>query len=90
MKMMLLSSAFVALTTALPATADDLGGVPLGTGSPVPTPGRVSQSALVQAGDETLVFDMGRGVTFRLAQVGIPLGSVDAHFITHLPITSTG
>ena len=56
----------------------------LGTGSPVPSPNRFSQSTLVEAGDQTLVFDMGRGVSIRLAQLGIPLGSVDAHFVTHL------
>lgn len=56
----------------------------MGTGSPVPSPNRFSQSTLVEAGDQALVFDMGRGVSIRLAQLDIPLGSVDAHFITHL------
>ena len=55
----------------------------LGTGSPVPSNVRFSQSTLVEAGDEKLVFDVGRGVTIRLAQLGIPFRDVTATFITH-------
>jgi ribonuclease Z len=31
-----------------------------------------------------LLFDCGRGATFRLAQVGVPLGSINRLFLTHL------
>lgn len=55
----------------------------LGTGSPVPSAERFSQSILVEAGDKKLVFDLGRGVTIRLAQRGIRLGAIDASFLTH-------
>ena len=55
----------------------------LGTGSPVPSNVRFSQSTLVEAGDQKLLFDLGRGVTIRLAQLGIPFRDVTASFITH-------
>src|SRR3954469_14734426 len=44
------------------AAADELKVTLLGTGSPVPSPNRLSQSTLVEAGSQKLVFDMGRGV----------------------------
>jgi len=55
----------------------------LGTGSPVPSNVRFSQSILVEAGKDKLLFDLGRGVTIRLAQLGIPLRDVTASFLTH-------
>lgn len=55
----------------------------LGTGSPVPSAQRFGFSTLVQAGGLNLVFDAGRGCTIRLAQIGVPFGSVDAVFLTH-------
>ncbi len=55
----------------------------LGTGTPVPSPERFGYSTLVEAGDQKLLFDFGRGVTIRLAQRQIPFGSIDAHFLTH-------
>jgi len=39
---------------------------------------------LVVAGDERLLFDCGRGVTLRMAQIGISHGSVNRLFLTHL------
>jgi ribonuclease Z len=56
----------------------------LGTGTPTPRIGNFSASTLVEAGPERLVFDLGRGSTIRLFQKKIPLGSITAHFITHL------
>lgn len=56
----------------------------LGTGTPVPIPTRCSQSTLVQAGGHNLLFDFGRGAAIRLTQVGVPLGTIDASFITHM------
>ncbi len=55
----------------------------LGTSSPIPLPTRFGPSTLVEAGDQKLLFDMGRGVPIRLAQLNVPLGGIDAHFITH-------
>jgi ribonuclease Z len=64
--------------------ADDFTVTLLGTGMPVPDPVRFGPSTLVEAGGQKLVFDMGRGCTIRLWQKGISLGSIDAHFLTHL------
>lgn len=76
------------LAVALPAfsvcAADDFSVTLLGTGSPAPSPERFGPSTLVEAGGQRLLFDMGRGVTIRLAQKGIPFGAIDAHFLTHL------
>jgi ribonuclease Z len=55
----------------------------LGTGTPVPSVERYGYSTLVEAGEQRLLFDFGRGVTIRLSQLKIPLGSVNAHFLTH-------
>jgi ribonuclease Z len=56
----------------------------LGTGTPTPRLSSFSASTLVEAGPERLLFDLGRGATIRLFQKKIPLGSITAHFITHL------
>ncbi|MEZ4414821.1 MAG: MBL fold metallo-hydrolase [Gemmatimonadota bacterium] len=56
----------------------------LGTGRPDPAVDRFGPATLVQAGGQTLLFDAGRGVTQRLWQSGIPLGTVRALFLTHL------
>jgi ribonuclease Z len=39
---------------------------------------------LVEAGGMRLLFDCGRGATLRLAQMGIPHGSINRLFLTHL------
>jgi ribonuclease Z len=72
------------LTAAIPAQADDIRVTLLGTGTPLPSPVRFSQSTLVEAGQEKLLFDMGRGATIRLTQIDVPLSAVTAHFITHM------
>jgi len=56
----------------------------LGTGTPTPRLSSFSASTLIEAGPERLVFDFGRGSSIRLFQRNIPLGSITAHFITHL------
>jgi ribonuclease Z len=55
----------------------------LGTGTPVPSPTRFGYATLVEAGNTKLLFDFGRGVTIRLAQLHIPFGKITAHFLTH-------
>jgi ribonuclease Z len=55
----------------------------LGTGVPDPQPDRFSASTLVEAGDQKLLFDVGRGATIRLYQLRIPLSKIDAVFFTH-------
>lgn len=55
----------------------------LGTASPAPRPDRSGASTLVEAGGLRLIFDAGRGVPVRLWQKKIPVGSIDALFVTH-------
>jgi ribonuclease Z len=55
----------------------------LGTSTPNPLPDRFGPSTLIEAGDEKLVFDCGRGSTIRLWQLKIPVGTVKL-FVTHL------
>ena len=75
----------LALVAPVGAMAEDFFNVILlGTGSPRPAPNRNGPSTLVEAGGLKLLFDMGRGNTVSLFRAGIPLGSIDAHFITHL------
>ena len=66
-----------------PVWAGDFRVTLLGTGTPTPRADRYGQSTLIEAGQQKLLFDLGRGVTIRLWQTGIPLGSVTAHFLTH-------
>mgnify|MGYP003337609053 CR=1 FL=1 len=55
----------------------------LGTGTPIPVPDRFGPSTLVEAGNQKLLFDAGRGASIRLNQLGVPIGSVDALLLTH-------
>jgi ribonuclease Z len=66
------------------ARADEMRVTLLGTGTPTPRICCFSASTLVEAGQEKLLFDIGRGSTIRLFQKGIPLGAINAHFITHM------
>jgi len=55
----------------------------LGTGVPTPRPDRFGPSTLVEAGEQKLLIDAGRGAAIRLFQIGIPIGRIDALFLTH-------
>jgi ribonuclease Z len=55
----------------------------LGTASPAPRPDRFGRRTLVEAGDQKLLFDAGRGVPIRLRQLKVALGKIDVLFITH-------
>jgi ribonuclease Z len=55
----------------------------LGTASPAPRPDRFGPSTLIEAGDQKLLIDAGRGVPIRLRQLNVPLGKIDILFITH-------
>src|SRR5262249_54858220 len=55
----------------------------LGTGTPFPVPARFGAATLVEAGGERLLFDVGRGATIRMNQIGVPLGAANAVFLTH-------
>jgi len=56
----------------------------LGTGAPVPSVERFGPSILVEAGGQKFLFDCGRGASQRLWQLKVPLGQIDALFLTHL------
>ncbi len=56
----------------------------LGTGRPDPVIDRFGPSTLVEAGGERLLFDAGRGASQRLWQLKVPLGQLNALFLTHL------
>ena len=65
--------------------SDSMKVVLLGTGMGPPVNlQQYGPSTLVEAGGERFLFDCGRGATIRLAQAGIPLGSVRRVFLTHL------
>jgi ribonuclease Z len=55
----------------------------LGTGTPIPRPERFGPSTLIEAGEQKLLIDAGRGATMRLYQLGVPIGRLDALLITH-------
>lgn len=65
------------------AMAGDFTVTLLGTGVPNPRPERFSQSTLVEAGSQKLLFDVGRGAPIRIWQLKVPMGSINATFITH-------
>ena len=56
----------------------------LGTGCPPPVMNRFGPSTLVEAGDQKLVFDAGRGSLQRLAQLKVRWQDVGGLFLTHL------
>jgi ribonuclease Z len=56
----------------------------LGTGSPQPRMDRFGPSILVEAGENKLLFDCGRGAAQRIEQIRIPFTEIDALFLTHL------
>lgn len=55
----------------------------LGSGVPDPSPDRFSASTLIEAGNQKLLVDVGRGATVRLYQRHIPLSKIDVVFFTH-------
>ena len=55
----------------------------IGSGVPVPAADRFGPATLVEAGDQKLLFDAGRGATIRLWQLKIPFNKVSSLFLTH-------
>ena len=55
----------------------------LGTGTPIPRPDRFGPSTLIEAGDQKLLIDAGRGATIRLFQLKVPMGRVNPLLLTH-------
>jgi ribonuclease Z len=78
--------AFVVLAAAAPVAHADgklFRVTLLGTGGPDPDPNRFSASTLIEAGDQKLLIDVGRGATIRLQQLHIALSRIDVVFFTH-------
>lgn len=89
----LLSLATVTLTGLLspPAkpqapspSAGEMVAILFGTGFPRPDPKRAGPSTGVLVKDKLFVVDVGRGVTTRVWETGIPLRNLRAVFLTHL------
>jgi ribonuclease Z len=80
----LAASATRALSAQTVAGPQDFRVTLLGTGSPNLSVDRFGPSTLVVAGNQRLLFDVGRGATIRLAQAGVPLRDINAVFLTHL------
>ena len=75
--------ALMALAPAA-AVAQEIKVTLLGTGAPPPVMHRFGPSILVEAGDQKLLFDAGRGALQRLAQLRIRWQDVAGIFFTHL------
>ncbi|MHA1484357.1 MAG: MBL fold metallo-hydrolase [Candidatus Thorarchaeota archaeon] len=58
----------------------------LGSGTSLPDPDRVQSGILVEAGNQTILFDIGSGTLHRLTQTQVDVTSIDAVFITHFHI----
>lgn len=56
----------------------------LGTGTPEPSMVRFGPSILVEAGDQKLIFDVGRGALQRLTQINVKYKDIEGVFLTHL------
>lgn len=55
----------------------------LGMGGPRPDPNRHGPAAMVQIGNEYLLFDSGRGVVLQMVRAGMALDQVNPVFVTH-------
>ena len=66
------------------ARAQTLSVTLLGTGSPEPAMDRFGSATLVEAGGQQFLFDAGRGVSQRLWDMNVRLGSLTNVFLTHL------
>jgi ribonuclease Z len=67
------------------APSDSIKVILLGTGLGPPINLRqYGPSTLVEAGGQRFLFDCGRGATIRLAQAGVPVGTITRVFLTHL------
>ncbi len=58
--------------------------ITLGTGSPIPDPGRAGPATLVRAGGRDFLFDCGRGVLMRAAAALAGAVTFDRVLLTHL------
>lgn len=75
---------FLGLLANTTANAQAIKVTLLGTGTPIVNFNRFGMSTLVEAGNQKLLFDAGRGVVLRLQQVGTSIRDINGIFITHL------
>ncbi|WP_290496150.1 MBL fold metallo-hydrolase [Hyphomonas sp. UBA4494] len=68
---------------ALTDAPDGLTVVLVGTGSPLPDPGRVGPMTVVVAGDRVFIVDAGAGSGRRFGELRLPWTNVEAVFLTH-------
>ncbi len=54
-----------------------------GTGSPMPDPTRAGPCIVVIAGNRVFIIDAGSGSTRNLGLMGVPVGGIEAAFLTH-------
>ena len=55
----------------------------LGTGIPDPDVNAFGTATLIEAGDERILIDCGRGTVVRMAQAGMPVGYIDTVILSH-------
>jgi ribonuclease Z len=83
----LLALLFLAMASTQTKADSDFRVTLLGTGTPIPNPDRFGPSTLVEAGNQKLLFDAGRGATIRLRQILVPKSAImtriGALFLTH-------
>ena len=79
----LLASLILSVAVSAAAGADEFRVTLLGTGDPIPRTDRFGPATLVEAGDQRLLIDVGRGATQRLVQMKVALRDIDAVFLTH-------
>ncbi|MGN6399701.1 MAG: MBL fold metallo-hydrolase [Flavisolibacter sp.] len=77
-------SAFIVVSFYAGAQSSAIKVTLLGTGAPVPSVERFGPSILVEAGNQKLLFDCGRGAAQRIWQLKIPLRQINVLFLTHL------
>jgi|MEHZ01.3.fsa_nt_MEHZ010992026.1_12 ribonuclease Z len=82
-KIAILGALSLALFSTSASAQGDFKVTLLGTGDPIPRVDRFGPATLVEIGDQKLLFDVGRGASQRLIQLGISLSAIDAVFITH-------
>lgn len=67
----------------MPLGKDTLRVTLLGTGIPDPGINAFGTSTMIEAGDEKVLIDCGRGTVIRMAQVGFPIGFTDTVILSH-------
>ena len=78
------ASVYIGKQPAVDREPSDFKVTTLGTGAPPPEMERFGPATLVEVNGQTLLFDAGRGVMQRLAEIGVGESKIDMVFLTHL------